>query len=102
MRATAARTLPSGAPRRAPGPERGAGDDAVTWRWREPGNRCELPKCGSAEGVQVHHLVAVSAGGSDRMDRLAVLCRRHHADVTAGRIALAPTRPVRVGSFAQR
>jgi hypothetical protein len=25
-----------------------------------------------------------------------VLCRCHHADVTAGRLVLAPTRPVRV------
>ena len=30
----------------------------------------------------------------DRLDRLVVLCRSHHADVTAGRIVLAPTRLV--------
>jgi hypothetical protein len=43
---------------------------------RRDGNRCVV--CGATSGLSVHHIVKAREGGSDAMDNLVTLCRRHH------------------------
>ena len=44
------------------------------------GGRCE--KCGAAGDLQVHHRVPLAAGGTIRLNILAVLCRACHKEET--------------------
>ena len=43
--------------------------------------RCE--KCGG-QAVDIHHIRLLSAGGTDKIDNLIGLCRRHHDQAHAG------------------
>jgi hypothetical protein len=40
--------------------------------------RCRFPGCGRRRGLEVHHLVPRSRGGSDDIANLAVVCAAHH------------------------
>jgi hypothetical protein len=53
---------------------------AVQARDRE----CVVPGCGATQHVEIHHLHAVDEGGQSYLDNLALLCRWHHRQVTAG------------------
>lgn len=48
--------------------------------------RCRV--CGSGEQVDVHHIRFRSRGGADISSNLAVLCRVHHAELHAYRLAI--------------
>lgn len=37
--------------------------------------------CGTSQGLQMHHIIYRSHGGSDEDDNLICLCWRHHAAV---------------------
>ena len=41
--------------------------------------RCEM--CGSEEGLEVHHIIPVSCGGSDDESNLKVLCGKCHTAI---------------------
>ena len=55
-------------------------------RWRDQ-DRCRV--CGSSQGVEVHHVIFRSQGGSDETSNLACLCQQCHARVHARRIWLS-------------
>jgi hypothetical protein len=40
--------------------------------------RCRVPGCGRRRGLEVHHLVPRSRGGSDDISNLAAVCPAHH------------------------
>jgi hypothetical protein len=40
--------------------------------------RCRVPGCGRRRGLEVHHLVPRSRGGSDEIANLAAVCPAHH------------------------
>lgn len=42
-------------------------------------NRCIIPECNDSGNLEVHHIIPVSRGGSDSLDNLVTLCRKHHA-----------------------
>jgi hypothetical protein len=57
---------------------------------------CRFPGCGARTGLEVHHLVPRSAGGSDELGNLAAVCAPHHRRlVPHGRLRLVgnPNRP---------
>ena len=57
---------------------------------------CRFPGCGSRTGLEVHHLVPRSAGGTDEIGNLAAVCAPHHRRlVPHGRLRLVgnPNRP---------
>ena len=58
------------------------------WAWQKIRARvlrergwCEA--CGTTEDLQVHHRVALAAGGTNEDHNLAVLCRSCHSSLTA-------------------
>jgi hypothetical protein len=40
--------------------------------------RCRVPGCGRRRGLQVHHLVPRTYGGTDDISNLAAVCPAHH------------------------
>ncbi|MEI8001882.1 MAG: HNH endonuclease [Actinomycetes bacterium] len=57
---------------------------------------CRFPGCGTRTGLEVHHLVPRSAGGTDEISNLAAVCAPHHRRlVPHGRLRLVgnPNRP---------
>jgi hypothetical protein len=40
--------------------------------------RCRVPGCGRRRGLQVHHLVPRTYGGTDEISNLAAVCPAHH------------------------
>ncbi|MBA3261335.1 MAG: HNH endonuclease [Thermoleophilaceae bacterium] len=59
---------------------------------RRAGYTCETAGCAETTGLEVHHRVPVSTGGSDALSNLVVLCVPHHHDVTHGAAADGPDR----------
>ena len=66
-------------------PERAHQDvppSVVRFVWRRDGGRCRVPGCRSARGLELHHLIHRSDGGSHDALNLALLCgschRAHH------------------------
>ena len=45
---------------------------------RRAAYRCELPDCGKASRLEVHHVTPLHAGGTNEPENLRVLCRKHH------------------------
>jgi 5-methylcytosine-specific restriction endonuclease McrA len=43
------------------------------------GHRCT--RCGSPEGLEVHHVIAAADGGATTMENLIVLCGDCHREV---------------------
>jgi hypothetical protein len=39
---------------------------------------CRVPGCGRRRGLEVHHLVPRSQGGTDEISNLAAVCPAHH------------------------
>jgi hypothetical protein len=51
--------------------------------------RCRVPGCGRRRGLQVHHLVPRTCGGTDDISNLAAVCPAHHRLlIPHGRLAL--------------
>ncbi|MCK9369449.1 HNH endonuclease [Candidatus Dojkabacteria bacterium] len=48
------------------------------------GNMCRVYGCGITEGLDVHHLVPVGAGGRDEEGNLITICRKHHNMIKTG------------------
>jgi HNH endonuclease/RuvA, C-terminal domain len=46
--------------------------------WRRDGGRCRVPGCRSARGIEIHHLVHRTDGGSHDASNLALLCSACH------------------------
>ncbi len=46
--------------------------------WRRDGGRCRVPGCRSARGIEIHHLVHRTHGGSHDASNLALLCSACH------------------------
>lgn len=44
--------------------------------------------CNNRNGLDPHHVIFQSAGGSDTLDNLLALCRKCHDDIHAGRLVL--------------
>jgi hypothetical protein len=53
------------------------------YRW------CCNPMCGSAEGLEVHHIAPRSRGGEDDEENLVLLCSRCHRRRHEGRLEVA-------------
>jgi hypothetical protein len=45
------------------------------------GYQCTAPGCGARRGLEIHHIVPRSRGGSDDPENLTVLCAAHHRRV---------------------
>ena len=45
-----------------------------------PKDKCEL--CGSVRGLEIHHIVPVSVGGTDDKENLLCVCKKCHALLT--------------------
>ena len=68
--------------KRSPG--RGSGGRAATFRRKvlaKTGGRCAV--CGVKEGVEAHHVVSLSRGGSNDPANGVPLCREHHKEAGA-------------------
>jgi HNH endonuclease len=56
--------------------------------WRRDGGRCRVPGCRSARGLELHHLVHRSDGGSHDASNITLACARCHASHHAGRLTI--------------
>lgn len=45
--------------------------------FRESGSRCAI--CGSTKNLTVDHIIPLSKGGSDTIDNIQILCRKHNS-----------------------
>ena len=41
---------------------------------------CQHPDCDSQDDLTIDHIIPLSRGGSDELDNLRLLCRRHNAE----------------------
>ncbi len=46
------------------------------------GNKCQY--CGTRDGLEVHHIVQRSNGGTNKLSNLIVLCEKHHTQADRG------------------
>jgi hypothetical protein len=53
------------------------------------GNRCVVPGCGHWRFIDVHHLLPLARGGTNRLENLVCLCTAHHRAIHDGVLALA-------------
>jgi predicted HNH restriction endonuclease len=58
--------------------------------------RCQVPGCGRAQHVEVHHLMPLGAGGSHVPEGLLVLCSDCHKNVHEGRLSIGGRAPDRL------
>lgn len=56
--------------------------------WRRDGGRCTTPGCRSAVGLEVHHVVPRSEGGSHEPSNLRIQCSACHLGIHDGTLAL--------------
>ena len=59
--------------------------------WRRDGGRCRVPGCRSARGLEVHHLVHRTDGGSHDALNLALLCSSCHLAHHRGALTIIGT-----------
>jgi 5-methylcytosine-specific restriction endonuclease McrA len=77
------RLIPTGSYCRACGATRRGTSNG--WRWTEIAAHVHrrdrvCVKCGSSDGLQVHHRLPISEGGTSRLSNLELRCRRCHAE----------------------
>jgi HNH endonuclease/RuvA, C-terminal domain len=75
-------------------PERAYQDippSVVRFVWRRDGGRCRVPGCRSARGLEIHHLVHRTDGGSHDAGNLALLCSACHLAHHHGALAITGT-----------
>ena len=63
---------------------------------RRDHGRCTVPGCRSSRGLEIHHLVERSRGGSHEASNLTLACTRHHLSVHAGKLRITGTAPDRL------
>ena len=59
--------------------------------WRRDGGRCRVPGCRSARGIEIHHLVHRTDGGSHDASNLALLCSACHLAHHRGALTITGT-----------
>ncbi len=59
--------------------------------WRRDGGRCRVPGCRSARGIEIHHLVHRTDGGSHDALNLALLCSACHLAHHRGVLTISGT-----------
>ena len=59
--------------------------------WRRDGGRCRVPGCRSARGLEIHHLVHRSDGGSHDALNLILACSSCHQSHHAGTLTITGT-----------
>jgi len=59
--------------------------------WRRDGGRCRVPGCRSARGIELHHLVHRTDGGSHDASNLALLCSSCHLAHHRGALTITGT-----------
>lgn len=70
--------------RKQPTPGRGSGGRAAKYRravLARSDGRCVI--CGTTEGVEAHHVLALRAGGDNDPEGGIGLCRKHHREAEA-------------------
>jgi hypothetical protein len=70
--------------------------ESVPTQWRvleRDEHRCSIPGCSQRRGLEVHHVVWRSRGGSDHMDNREVVCHGHHKAIHAGLIRVRGKAP---------
>jgi len=75
-------------------PERAYQDvppSVVRFVWRRDGGRCRVPGCRSARGLEIHHLVHRTDGGSHDAGNLALLCSSCHLAHHRGALMITGT-----------
>jgi hypothetical protein len=65
----------------------------VRFVWRRDHGRCQAPGCRSARGLEVHHLVRRTDGGSHEPANLVLLCSACHLAHHRGQLPLTPPAP---------
>ena len=59
--------------------------------WRRDGGRCRVPGCRSARGIEIHHLVHRTHGGSHDVLNLVLLCSSCHLAHHRGALTITGT-----------
>jgi hypothetical protein len=78
------------------GPERAYQDvppATVRFIWRRDGGRCQTPGCRSTRGLEIHHIVPRSQGGSNDPRNLTLRCDACHGGHHDGRITISGIAP---------
>jgi hypothetical protein len=78
-------SLEGGAPQRA---HQDVSPGVARLVWRRDGGRCRAPGCRSTRGLEIHHLVHRTEGGSHDASNLILACGAHHAAHHDGRITI--------------
>ena len=55
---------------------------------RRDGGRCGVPGCRCAVFIDIHHLITVSEGGKHDIDKMILLCGKHHKLVHRGALII--------------
>jgi len=59
--------------------------------WRRDGGRCRVPGCRSARGLELHHLVHRTDGGSHDASNIVLACSACHQSHHAGTLTITGT-----------
>lgn len=59
--------------------------------WRRDGNRCRVPGCRSARGLELHHLVRRADGGGHEASNIVLICSACHAAHHRGALTILGT-----------
>jgi hypothetical protein len=81
-------------------PERAHQDippSVVRFVWRRDGGRCQTRGCRSARGLEIHHLVRRTDGGTHDPKNLTLRCSSCHAGHHKGRLTISGSAPDQLG-----
>jgi hypothetical protein len=65
----------------------------VRFVWARDKGRCQTPGCRSARCLEIHHIIPVSAGGSNDPSNLTLRCSACHTAHHDGRLTISGTAP---------
>jgi len=68
----------------------------VRFVWRRDHGRCQTPGCRSARGLEIHHIVHRTDGGSHDPSNLTLRCSACHQNHHAGSLIITGTAPDRL------
>jgi hypothetical protein len=80
-------------------PERAHQDippSVVRFVWRRDGGRCQTRGCRSARGIEIHHIVRRTDGGTHEPANLTLRCSSCHAGHHRGTLTISGTAPDRL------